>query len=144
MPAAALNLQPLFAYPRAQERRRSLRQETTCNALIRLSAALTFRCQIRNLSLEAAQVRCEPRYALLVHPRTGPVNPLASRPLELSIAFPLAGTVRGFSARCRTRYCVPLPAEIGAEAGMVLGLEFIDLEQGPQQLLANFLGSLTD
>ena len=140
--SAALNLQPLCANPTSQEQRRSPRLATTCNALIRLSAALTFRCQLRNLSLTAAQVQCEPRYALLVHPHTGPVNPLSSRPLEISIAFPIGGTVRGFSARCLAKYCEPLHSEIGATAGMVLGLEFMDIEQGLQQLLANFLGSL--
>ncbi len=142
--SAALNLQPPLANSLAQERRRSPRQETTCSALIRLSAALTFRCELRNLSLEAAQVLCEPCYALLIHPRTGPVNPLASRPLELSIAFPLAGTVRGFSTRCRVKYCEPLSSGTITEARMVLGLEFIDIEQGPRQLLANFLGALVD
>ena len=145
MPAACSNLQPVFTDLVAQDRRRHPRTDIACNALIRLSAALTFRCQVQNLSIEAAQVLCDPRYALLVHPRSGPVNPECSRALELSIAFPIDGTVRGFTTRCRTKYCESTLGGIAATAaGMVMGLEFIDIEQGTRQLLANFLGSLGD
>ncbi len=141
--AAACNLQSVFTDLVASDRRRHPRIDIACNALIRLSAALTFRCQVRNLSSEAAQVLCEPRYALLVHPRSGPVNPECSRALELSIALPIDGTVWGYTTRCRTKYC---ESTLGgsAAAGMVMGLEFIDIEQGTRQLLVNFLGSLGD
>ena len=143
MPAASSNLQPVFTDLVAQDRRRHPRTDIACNALIRLSAALTFRCQVQNLSIEAAQVLGDPRYALLIHPRSGPVNPECSRALELSIAFPIDGTVRGSTTRCRTKYC---ESTLGgsAAADMVMGLEFIDIEQGTRQLLANFLGSLGD
>ena len=69
------------------ERRDGPRFSVSSNALIRLSPTLTFRVQVRNLSLSAAQIVCEPRYALLV-----PLEPEAipgKKPLiEISIALP--------------------------------------------------------
>ena len=149
MPAAScnlpsVNLQSVFTDLVASDRRRHPRIDIACNALVRLSAALTFRCQVRNLSIEAAQVLCDPCYALLVHPRSGPVNPECSRALELSIALPIDGTVWGYTTSCRTKYCESTLGGSAAAAGMVMGLEFIDIEQGTRQLLVNFLGSLGD
>ena len=140
----SVNLQSVFTDLVASDRRRHPRIDIACNALVRLSAALTFRCQVRNLSIEAAQVLCDPCYALLVHPRSGPVNPECSRALELSIALPIDGTVWGYTTRCRTKYCESTLGGSAAAAGMVMGLEFIDIEQGTRQLLVNFLGSLGD
>lgn len=124
------------AEPVSNERRRQRRVETACNALIRLSAALTFRCVVRNLSMNAAQVQCEPRYALLVN---------RQRPFELSIAFPVDGAVRGFTARCRAKYCEPRQEGSAVSSmAMVLGLEFLDLEPATRQLLAGYLGAFPE
>lgn len=148
MPSVSINLLSILPDPVARDRRRHCRFETACNALIRLSAALTFRCEVRNLSIEAAQVLCDARYALLMHPRTGTGNPRYNRPIELSIAFPVDGIVRGFATHCHTKYCEPTQGRRVAAgttgAGMIMGLEFIDVGQGPRQLLTNFLGSLAD
>jgi cobalamin biosynthesis Mg chelatase CobN len=74
----------------SMERRAQRRLEAACNALIRLSDTLTFRCLLRNISLEAAQIVCDARYALLV--QSGPGS--RSRNMEISIALPVDGTVR--------------------------------------------------
>jgi PilZ domain len=126
--------------PFVHERRRQPRLVAECNALIRLSTALTFRCQVRNISMDAVQVSCDARYALLVHPRGGQLDPQDQRLLELSVAVPLGGSVRGFTTRCRTRYC-----ERAADmSSMMLGLEFFDLDSSAAQLLASFIGTLSD
>jgi len=133
---SSLNLQPVLQQTIVSDRRHHRRVDTTCNALIRLSATLTFRCLVRNVSMHAAQVLCEPRYALLVH---------RNRPLDLSIAFPFDGAVRGFTARCRAMYCESLSeARPDVAPGMVMGLEFAELDQGPRQLLAGFIGTLAE
>jgi len=135
MPGSS-NLKPVALERDTHERRRQPRVDTTCNALMRLSAALTFRCKVRNLSMNAAQVLCEPRYALLVN---------RNRPVELSIAFPVDGAVKGFTAKCRAKYCEPhVGAQPAATADMVMGLEFLDLEQATRQLLAGFLGAFPE
>ena len=120
------------------ERRRWPRLDASCNALIRLSASLTFPCQIQNLSMRAAQVACDARYALLVHPRGGLVGPAEARAFDVSIAFPVNGAVRGFAARGRAVYC----EGIANSSRMLLGLEFVNLELGARQLLANYLGNV--
>ena len=38
------------------------------NALVRLAEYLTFRARLRNISADAAQIICDSRYALLIHP----------------------------------------------------------------------------
>ncbi len=121
------------------ERRRITRLPAECNALIRLSASLTFRCQVRNISTESVQVCCETRYALLIHPRSEPLDPNAIRLLDLSIALPINGTVQGFSTRCRALYCEPYDSSL-----MLLGLKFIKLDPSAVHLLANFIGTLRD
>lgn len=116
----------------AVERRSQRRLEAACNALIRLSDTLTFRCLLRNISLDAAQIVCDARYALLVQSGTGP-GPRA-RNMEISIALPVDGTVRGFTAFCVARYCEPLEGD-----HMVLGLQFLDLDLPARGLLRDFL-----
>ena len=118
------------------DRRAHPRLSTTRNALIRLSSALTFRCTVRNISIAATQVACDPRYALLIHPRGGPIAPAMARTLELSIALPIHGTVRGFTSRCRILYCEP-----SASDSMLLGLQFVELDWNSKPLLASFLGA---
>ncbi len=112
------------------ERRARHRLEAACNALIRLSDTLTFRCMLRNISLDAAQIVCDARYALLV--RSGPGS--RSRNMEISIALPVDGTVRSFTAFCSARYCEPLEGD-----HMVLGLQFIDIDLPARGLLRDFL-----
>jgi hypothetical protein len=141
MPAALPDRPPpngLRASENHADRRRSPRHAALCNALIRLSSSLTFRCQVRNLSLDAAQIVCDPRYALLIHPRSGPVHPGQARSVELSVAVPLDGTVRGLRMRCRARYCEPVADGLM----MIMGLQFVDLDTQSRLLLAGFLGGL--
>ena len=90
--------------------------------------------------MRAVQVACDARYALLVHPRGGVVGPVDARAFDISIAFPVNGAVRGFAARGRAVYC----EGIANSSRMLLGLEFVDLELGARQLLANYLGNLRD
>lgn len=90
--------------------------------------------------MEGVQVSCDTRYALLVHPRSEPLGPRDLRLLDLSIAFPVSGTVRGFTTRCRTRYC----ESAGNGSAMVLGLQFVELDSSAVQLLENFFATLHD
>jgi hypothetical protein len=112
------------------ERRARHRLEAACNALIRLSDTLTFRCMLRNISLDAAQIVCDARYALLV--QSGPGS--RSRNMEISIALPVDGTVRSFTAFCSARYCEPFEGD-----HMVLGLQFVDIDLPARGLLRDFL-----
>jgi len=116
------------------ERRARRRLDAACNALIRLSDTLTFRCLLRNISLDAAQIVCDARYALLV--QSGAAHAAGGRPrhVEISIALPIEGTVRGFTAFCMARYCEPFEGD-----HMVLGLQFIDLDLPARGLLRDFL-----
>ncbi len=120
------------------ERRRAERFETQCNALIRLSQNLTFPCRVRNLSMDAAQVACDPRYALLVHPPES--NRL--RLLELSMALNVNGSVRGVTAQGIALYRVEPSLNSGVNDEMLLGVRFSALDAGAKQLLAAYLGSL--
>lgn len=147
MPAGAMNspvptsvATPTLALPPVERRRRP-RIDTSCNALVRLSRTLTFRCRVLNLTLDSAQIQCDPRYALLIHPGAGQVEPAAARAFEISIALPFAGATRGFATACRARYCSPtlLP-----DAGMVVGLEFESPEPASRQLLADYLDQLPE
>jgi len=116
------------------ERRAQRRLEAACNALIRLSDTLTFRCLLRNISLDAAQIVCDARYALLVQSGTDHGSGSRPRHVEISIALPIDGTVRGFTAFCIARYCEPFEGD-----HMVLGLQFIDLDLPARGLLRDFL-----
>ena len=116
----------------SMERRAQRRLEAACNALIRLSDTLTFRCLLRNISFEAAQIVCDARYVLLV--QSGPGSRSRSRNMEISIALPVDGTVRSFTAFCSARYCEPLEGD-----HMVLGLQFVDIDLPARGLLRDFL-----
>ncbi len=120
----------------SSERRAYARIAVHCNALVRLSDTLTFRCLVRNLSREAAQVVCDARYALLVQPSAAGSRFALRRGLEISIALPLAGSVCAFTAACVAKYCVPLEGD-----HMLLGLKFVDLERAARVLLGEFLAS---
>lgn len=127
------------------ERRRRPRIETACNALVRLSRTLTFRCRVLNLTLESCQILCDPRYALLIHPDAGQVERAAARAFEISIALPFVGATRGFTTGCRARYCTTaLPSHAGEGEGMVVGLEFETAEPVSRQLLADYLDQLPE
>jgi hypothetical protein len=129
-----LNLQPIAVELTPSERRREPRVATTRNALIRLTATLTFRCQVRNLSLSGGQVLCDPRYALLV--RQGHL-------VDLSIAVPFAGGVRSMTASCRASYRLAVDGGTPDSAsGMLMGLEFATVESASRQMLADFVDSL--
>jgi hypothetical protein len=116
---------------------------TACNALVRLSRTLTFRCRVLNLTLVSAQILCDPRFALLIHPAAGQVERAAARAFEISIALPFADSLRGFTTGCRARYCAPARPQETAE-GMVVGLEFDAREPASLQRLADYLDQLPE
>lgn len=121
--------------PRASEERRAFpRIELSCNGLVRLSDTLTFRCLVRNLSREAAQVVCDARYALLVQPARAAGRFTRHLRLEVSIALPMPGSVAAFTSACVAKYCVPCEGD-----QMRLGLKFVDLDRASQGLLGDFL-----
>jgi len=128
-----VSAEPMTEIP-AVERRAQRRLEAACNALVRLSDTLTFRCLLRNISMDAAQIVCDARYALLV--QSGAAGDGVARPrnMEISIALPLDGTVRGFTAFCAARYCEPFVGD-----HMILGVQFIDLDLPARGLLRDFL-----
>lgn len=118
------------------ERRDGPRFSVTSNALIRLSPTLTFRVQVRNLSLSAAQIVCEPRYALLVQLEPEAI-PGKNSLIEISIALPGPHTSRGFTTACRALYREQLN-----EQQMILGLHFEPAARHSQQLLGEYLAAL--
>ena len=129
-------LDPIPALP-GDERRALRRYTVSCNALIRLSDTLTFRCLLRNVSREAAQVVCDARYALLVQPAGAAGRLAGHRRLEISIALPVAGTVRGFTAFCVAKYRAALEGD-----HMILGLKFVDLDRASSDLIRDYIASL--
>lgn len=116
------------------ERRASARIETSHNGLVRLSDTLTFRCHVRNLSFDAAQIECDARYALLVQP-AGAAGRLARlRRVEMSIALPIVGNVCAFTAACTALYCVPAEGD-----RMLLGMRFVGLDRTARGVLRDFI-----
>ncbi|MGE3771618.1 MAG: PilZ domain-containing protein [Gammaproteobacteria bacterium] len=128
-------LKPVIAADtQSAEHRAYPRLTVSCNALVRLSDTLTFRCLVRNLSREAAQIVCDARYALLVQPAGTTGRHARHRRLEISIALPLAGSVSAFTAACVAKYCVPFEGD-----HMLLGLKFVDLDRASRAQLGEFL-----
>lgn len=126
-----INVDPVAA---RIERRAFPRVAVACNGLVRLSDTLTFRCVVRNLSCEAAQIVCDARYALLVQPAGAAGRFTRHRRLEMSIALPVAGNVSAFTAACVAKYCVPVEGD-----QMLLGLKFVDLDRASRGLLGDFI-----
>lgn len=119
------------------ERRDLRRIPIECNALLRLAEYLTFRARLRNISADAVQVICEPRYALLIHPGVMAVSPDDSRLIDISIALPEYEDVGDFKAHCRVKYCVEYDAE-----RMALGLQFVTMDLDSVRHLDRFIGSV--
>ncbi len=120
------------------ERRDLDRVPIECNALLRLAEYLTFRAQLRNISADAVQVVCDPRYALLIQPGGENSSPDDSRLIDISVALPEYDETGDFKARCRVKYCVD-----GAEDDdrMVLGLQFVTMDFLSVQHLDRFMES---
>lgn len=116
------------------ERRDCPRISVSYNALVRWSDTLTFRCFVRNLSRDAAQIVCDVRYALLVQPIIAQRHHARRRGLEVSIALPLAGGVSAFTTMCVAKYCAPFEGD-----HMVLGLKFVDLDRASRERLGDFI-----
>lgn len=123
--------------PLRNERRCAPRFELACSTLLRLSERLTFRCTLRNFSLAAVQVECDPRYALLIQPMGAGAVPAPERRLDISIALPQPGLVRGFRARCAVKYCVQTPTR-----NMLLGLQFVAVDHAAYVQLERFVDTL--
>lgn len=118
------------------ERRDLERVPLSCNALIRLAEYLTFRAQLVNISADAVQIVCDPRYALLIHPggADGPID--ENRFIDISIALPHDERVEDFKASCTVKYCAD------AQAGqMILGLQFVTMDFRSVQHLDRFMES---
>jgi hypothetical protein len=116
------------------DRRGFPRVELQRNALLRLSADLTFRGILRNISHEAVQVLCELRYALLIHPAGAGAAPEAERLVDVSVALPDEDGLGDFKARCRLVYCVRYDDQY-----MALGLKFVETDNQSVQRLDRFL-----
>ncbi|MBI4696092.1 MAG: PilZ domain-containing protein [Gammaproteobacteria bacterium] len=123
--------------PTMSERRLAPRYDLACSTLLRLTERLTFRCTLRNISLAAVQVECDPRYALLIHPMGADIAPSPNRLLDVSIALPQPGLVRGFQARCRVKYCTQ-----ARNRNMLLGLEFVEVDEAAYVQLERFIETL--
>ena len=90
---------------RAPDRRGFTRVELRRQVLLRLSAELTFRGFLQNISQDAVQVLCEPRYALLIHPQGDGAAP-----------YPIA--LERFVRKVeKTRCALPLPPGKDDNAG---------------------------
>jgi PilZ domain len=118
------------------ERRDLRRVSVDCNALLRLAEYLTFRARLCNISTDAVQVICEPRYALLIHPAGVGVAPAEDRLIDISVALPEYGEVGEFKARCRVKYCVEYD-----ESRLALGLQFVTMDFHSVQHLDRFMES---
>jgi len=89
-----------------------------------------------NLSMDAAQIACDSRYALLAYP------PSAARVrlLELSIALNADGKVRGVTVRGVPLYRTEDTPHAANE--MLIGIQFLGADADAKQLLATYFGSL--
>ncbi|MFT4563885.1 MAG: c-di-GMP-binding flagellar brake protein YcgR [Gammaproteobacteria bacterium] len=115
--------------------RRDLRRiPFECNTLLRLEESLTFRARLRNISADAVQIICEPRYALLIHPGGTSVRPAADRLIDISVALFEYTDAEDFKATCRVKYCVDHDAE-----RMALGLQFVKMDFRSVQHLDRFV-----
>lgn len=124
--------------PDDQERRDLQRVPIECNALVRLAEYLTFRARLRNISADAVQVICDPRYALLIHSGGVESPPDEDRLIDISVALPELDDAGDFKARCRVKYCVNSAAE---DERMVLGLQFVTMDFRSVQHLDRFMES---
>ena len=120
------------------ERRDLERVPIECNALLRLAEYLTFRAQLRNISADAVQVVCDPRYALLIQPGGEDATPDDSRMIDISVALPEYDEAGDFKARCRVKYCVD---DAEDDDRMVLGLQFVTMDFRSVQHLDRFMES---
>jgi len=118
------------------ERRDLRRIPLECNALLRLAEYLTFRARLRNISADAVQVICDPRYALLIHPGGTDSIPDESRLIDISVALPEFEEAGDFKARCRVKYCADYDDD-----RMVLGLQFVTMDFTSVQHLDRFMES---
>ena len=116
------------------ERRDLNRIPIECNALVRLAEYLTFRARLRNISADAAQVICDPRYALLIHPGGTDSAPDKNRLIDIAVALPEFENVGEFKAQCRIIYCVNFDEE-----RMALGLQFVTMDSHSIQHLERFI-----
>ena len=105
------------------DRRDLCRIPFECSALLRLAESLTFRARLRNISADAVQVICEPRYALLIHPGGTSKTPTPERLIDISVALFEYADSEDFKARCRVKYCVEHDAE-----RIALGLQFVKMD----------------
>ncbi len=122
----------------ANERRDLKRVPLECNALVRLAEYLTFRARLRNISADAVQVVCDPRYALLIHPGGVESAPDSNRLIDISVALPEFDDAGDFKARCRVKYCVH---DMDGDERMVLGLQFVTMDFSSVQHLDRFMES---
>jgi len=128
--------EPVERDKRVADRRDLERVPLTCNALVRLAEYLTFRAQLRNISTDAAQVVCDPRYALLIHPGGVDAVPDENRLIDISIALPEDNRVGDFKACCRVKYCVD-----SDDGRMALGLQFVNMDFRSIQHLDHYMES---
>ena len=134
------NAMPVETVKRSAEKRKYIRINFQCNALIRLDDALTFRAKVQNISNAAVQVTCDARYALMVHPEGVESTADNGRIVDISIALPRSNNepVEDFKARCRVKYCVK-PNIADSDQRMVLGLQFVSMDFASIERLDAFI-----
>ena len=119
------------------ERRLKTRVAINCRALIRLHNAVTFPAQLRDISVSAAQIVCDARYALLIDPSGNGASLRESLPLELAVALP-GDEHNEFKTRCRVKYCTEAPHS-NSRRQMLLGVKFLGIDFGLMQKLEPIL-----
>ena len=138
-----LNLSPKLLtettdlYPRETERRSKTRVALDCRALVRLHNNITFPAQLRDISVAAAQIVCDARYALLIDPSGDGESLRESLPLELAVALP-GDELNEFKTRCRVKYCTVAPNS-SSRRQMLLGVKFLGIDFGLMQKLEPIL-----
>lgn len=126
--------EPPIAAGVSAERRDLKRIPIESNALVRLAEYLTFRARLRNISADAAQIICDSRYALLIHPGGVDEVPDPARLIDISIALPENNSSGEFKACCRVKYCVA-----ASDDRMMLGLQFVSMDFHSVQQLDRFM-----
>ena len=123
------------------DRRSTARVVLNCRALIRLHNGITFSAQLRDISLTAAQILCDARYALLIDPSGTGDSLRESLPLEFAVALP-GEEANEFKTRCRVKYCSVVPQN-QTRRQMLLGLKFLGIDFGLMQKLEPILDICT-
>lgn len=101
----------------------------------RNSAGQHCAAQLRNLSADGLQVRCNMATALVIHPRGGRLQPDTQPLLHATAVLPLASGVETLSIGVRLVYS----AAFDEEPRCVLGFQFLSLRPKARRLVEAFV-----